>query len=71
MAVVIPIQVGDEVTLRGIQDTPVAVVTKNTADQFCCVTAEGITYNCSRVVARPNKTGRKYEVKKFLESLRH
>lgn len=71
MAAVMPIQVGEEVTLRGIKDTPVAVVTRNTEDQFCCITAEGITYNCSRVVAIPNKTGRRYEVKKFLDSLRH
>lgn len=63
MAVAIPIQKGDEVILRGLPDRPEAIVTKNSADQFCCITTEGITYNCSRVVANPIKTGRKYEVK--------
>ena len=64
-----PIKVGEEVKLRGIKDTPVGVVTMNTQDNFCVITKEGFTYNTSRAAANPLKTGKKYDVERFLRSM--
>ena len=69
MAITKPIEVGDEVTLRKIPDKPVAVVTYNTADLFCAITKQGITYRCSREAAYPLKTGRHFDVDGFLKTL--
>lgn len=70
MAVTRPIQVGDEVKLRGLKDQPIAVVTLNTADHFCCITKEGFTFNTSREEANPMKTGRRFlEVARMLKSM--
>ena len=66
---VLPIQVGDEVKLRGLRDQPVAVVTLNTADHFCCIDKEGYTFNASRAALNPLKTGKRYDVAGFLRSI--
>jgi hypothetical protein len=70
MAVTIPIQVGDEVKLRKVKDTPISVVLLNTSDHFCCVTKEGYTFNTSRAAALPMKTGRHFDADGFLKSIR-
>ena len=57
----LPIQTGDEVTLRNVKDKPVGVVTYNTTDEFCIITKQGKTYNMSRAAANPLKTGRHFE----------
>ena len=64
------IQIGDEVTLRGLKDRPVAVVTYNTVDDFCCINKDGITFHASRAALNPLKTGRHFDVDGFLKSLR-
>ena len=69
MAVVNPIQVGEEVTLRGLPDKPVGVVTFNTKEHFCVLTKEGITFNTSLATANPMKTGRRFDVKAFLRQM--
>ena len=61
MAEVVPIQVGDEVKLRGLKNQPVAVVTLNEAEKFCTINKRGETTNCSRATANPIKTGKHYE----------
>ena len=64
------IRVGDEVKLRGLKGTPVAVVTLNEADQFCTINKDGVTTNSSRATAKPNKTGRHFEsTLDFLKSI--
>ena len=63
------IQIGDEGTLRGLKDNPVAVVTYNTVDDFCAINKEGITYHASRMALLPIKTGRHFDVEGFLRSL--
>ena len=63
------IKVGDEVTLRGIKDRPVAVVTLNTQDHFCTITKEGFTFNTSRAASNPLKTGRHFDVSSFLKTI--
>ena len=69
MAAVIPIQVGDEVKLRLAKDQPIAVVTLNTEDHFCCIDKNGYTFNASRAALKPMKTGKRYDVAGFLKSI--
>ena len=64
------IKVGDEVTLRGIPNKPVGVVTFNTIEHFCVLTKDGITFNTSRATANPIKTGRRFDVESFLNLMR-
>ena len=65
------IQIGDEVKLRKVRNTPVAVVTYNEADEFCAIDKNGRTYNMSRAAAYPLKTGRHFEsTLDFLDSIR-
>ena len=64
-----PIEVGDEVTIRwqGEQrERLTAVVLKNTKDSFCFMTKDGTTYDVTRAMANPMKTGRKFEEAKAL-----
>lgn len=70
MAVVNHIQVGDEVKLRKLKDQPIAVVTLNTSDHFCCITKTGFTFDTTIEAANPLKTGRKFpEVARMLKSM--
>ena len=58
-----PIEIGDEVKIRwkGEQrEAVVAVVLHNTKEAFCFMTKEGITYNTTREMANPIKTGRHF-----------
>ena len=70
MAVVNPIKPGDEVRMRGVKPEVTGVVTRNDGHQFCVITSEGVTYNHTLQYANPIKTGRHFEVEKFLESIR-
>ena len=70
MAVVNPIQVGDEVKLRELKGSPIAVVTLNDPDVLCCIAKTGRTYDTSIEAAKPIKTGRKFpEVARMLKSM--
>ena len=64
-----PIEVGEEVKLRGLKDYPIGVVTLNTTDHFCVLTKDGYTYNLNRLMANPIKTGKRYDVAGLLKAM--
>ena len=55
------ISVGDEVIIRGQIPNAVGVVTYNSAEHFCYMLPNGISYHCVRSYAKPEKTGVHYE----------
>ena len=66
----INIVAGDEVIIQGCFPEMIGVVTHNEEDHFCYILADGITYHCRRPYANPKKTGRHFDVKGFLETIK-